>query len=200
MIIDRIGVTPVSYAAPGGSNAEDPRVRAKILEKHFFLRTGPLPYGNRPNRPWSDEATRAALMKATESGQWHTAVIHSIVGGYTPFDSKDAFREHCEWLKSQDEVLWVAPMGDVGRYIRTRENATLEVIGSKNGSTRFRVTSTAEPKSVFNTPLTVVIPAAGAKKAAATSEDGKSLPTVVRADAILVDAPVDGSPVAVVWE
>lgn len=199
-IIDRIGVTPVSYAAPGGSNPDDPRVRAKILEKHLFLRTGTLRYGNRPNRPWSDEATRAKLMEATRSGQWHTAVIHSIVGGYTPFESKDTFREHCEWLKSQDEVLWVAPMGEVGRYIRTRENATLKVMESANGSTRFQVTSNAKPESVLNPALTVVIPAAGAKKAAATSDDGKSLPTMVRADVILVDAPVDGSPVAVVWE
>lgn len=199
-IIDRMGVTPISYAAPGGSNANDPRVNAKILENHFFIRTGSLPYGNRPNRPWSDEATRAKLVEATRTGQWHTAVIHSIVGGYTPFDSKDVFREHCEWLKSQDDVLWVAPMGEVGRYIRTRENASLEILDIKDRTIQLRVTSSAEPKDLFHGPLTVVIPASGAKAASATSEDGKTLPTTVRRDSILVDAPVDGSPVRVTWE
>ncbi len=200
MIIDQIGVTPVSYAAPGGSNAKDPRVKAKILEKHFFLRTGTISYGNRPDRPWSDEATRAKLLEATNTGEWHTAVIHSIVGGYTPFDSKDAFREHCEWLKSQDDILWVAPLGEVGRYVRTRENATLELLDKDDRSVRFRVTSTAEPKDVFHGPLTVVIPAPGAKTASATTDDGKSLPTKTRADTILVDAPIDGSEVKVMWE
>ncbi len=199
-IIEKIGVTPISYAAPGGSNAKDPRVNAKVLENHFFLRGGSLPYGNRPNRPWSDEATRAKLLEATKTGEWHTAVIHSIVGGYTPFDSKDAFREHCEWLKSQDEVLWVAPMGDVGRYVRAREKATLELLANKERSVQIRVTSTAEPKAAFSGPLTVVIPAAGAKTASATTEDGKSLPTKVRADDVLVDVSIDGSPVLVTWE
>lgn len=199
-IIDRIGVTPISYAAPGGSNASDPRVKAKILDKHFFIRIGTIPYGNRPNRPWSDEATRAKLQDAIKTGQWHTAVIHSIVGGYTPFDSKDAFREHCEWLKSQDEVLWVAPMGVVGRYVRTRKNASLQLLDNKERSVRFRVTSTAEPKAVFNVPLTVVIPAGGAKTASATTENGANLPVTIRPESVLVDAPVDGSPLLVSWD
>jgi len=199
-IIERIGLTPISYAAPGGSNASDPRVKAKILEKHFFIRTGTMAYGNRPNRPWSDAATRAKLQEATKTGEWHTAVIHSIVGGYTPFDSKDVFREHCEWLKSQDSVLWVAPMGVVGRYIRTRENAKLEILENKDRSIRFRVTSTAEPKDVFNGPLTVVVPADGAKTASATSENGPPLPVTIRPNSVLVDAPLNGAAVVVSWE
>ncbi len=199
-IIDRIAVTPVSYAAPGGSDASDPRVKAKILEKHFFIRASTILYGNRPNRPWSDEATRTKLLEATAIGTWHSAVIHSIVGGYTPFDSKDAFREHCEWLKSQDDVLWVAPMGEVGRYVHTREKATLEILDNADRSLSFRLTTTAEPKDVFNVPLTVVIPTAGAKAVSATTGAGENLPAKILADAILVDAPVDGSALKVTWE
>ncbi|MEX1119504.1 MAG: polysaccharide deacetylase family protein [Terrimicrobiaceae bacterium] len=198
-IIDKIGVLPVSYAAPGGSDANDPRVKAKILEKHDFIRTGTLPYGNRPNRPWSDEAVRAKLLEATKTGTWHTAVIHSIVGGYTPFDSKEAFRAHCEWLKSQDAVLWVAPMGEVGRYIRAREKAALDLMESKSQSLRFRVTSTSGPDEGFDVPLTVVVPIAGAKTASAVAEDGARRPAKLRSDAILVEAPADGSFVDVMW-
>jgi len=91
-------------------------------------------------------------------------------------------------------------MGVVGRYIRTRENAKLEILENKDRSIRFRVTSTAEPKDVFNGPLTVVVPADGAKTASATSENGPPLPVTIRPNSVLVDAPVNGSAVVLSWE
>lgn len=114
---DRLGCAPVSYATPGGSDKTDPRVRTKIFENHLFLRENALIYGNRPGQPWSECKMRLRIEEAEKKGEWLVACIHSIIGGYSPFDSKEAFHEHCRWLHSKSDTLWIAPMGTVGRML-----------------------------------------------------------------------------------
>lgn len=199
LLADRTGVPPVSYAAPGGSDARDPRVQAKVYERHLFLRLDALGYGNTARRRWSDRKTRARLREAARSGEWLTACIHSIVGGYAPFASKDAFRAHCEWLRAQDEWLWVAPMGEVGRYARMRDAARVETLSTHPRAVRFRVVCDLEPRAVFDRPLTAVVTASDAHAAAATDSDGRGLRFSIRDGEIRVEAPADGRPVTVAW-
>ena len=199
LLADRTGVPPRSYAAPGGSNARDPRVQAKVFERHLFLRLNALGYGNTVQRRWSDRKTRARLKEAAKAGEWLTACIHSIVGGYSPFASKAAFRVHCEWLRAQDEWLWVAPMGEVGRYERMRDAARVEILSTQPRAVRFRVVCDLEPRAVFDRPLTAVVSAPAARAASATDSDGRGLRFSIRDGEIRVEAPADGRPVTVAW-
>jgi len=205
LIKENTGVAPVSYALPGGSRA-DKRVMAIISEHHYFIRKPTLlpgasimGYGNAGKRKWSDEQTRKAILATRDAGGWHIAVIHSIVGGYAPFASKDEFRGHCQWLKSQEDTIWVAPMGVIGRYVKARQAATLKVIEQKADSVRFTVSSDLKPAEVFQVPLTIVIPAAGATKAVATQGDRPAPKVTIKDGNILVDVLPDGTETTVTW-
>ncbi len=204
LIVERAGIEPVSYAAPGGSKVDE-RVAAVILERHAFIRKADdlpdatiLGYGNTDRRRWSDEATRRRIEAIRDAGGWAVAVVHAIVHGWSPFKSKDEFRIHCEWLAAQGD-LWVAPLGTVGRYRGAQRAAELTVDELAAGRVRFRLTTAAQPAAVYAVPLTVVIPAAGARDVEAVAADGTALRTIVRDDAILVDTLPDGGEVTVTW-
>jgi len=199
LLNDRTGVAPVSFAVPGGSDNRDPRVQAKIFERHHFLRLHALGYGNTAERRWSDRKTRARLQAAARSGEWLTACIHSIVGGYSPFASKAEFRRHCEWLRAQDDWLWVAPMGEVGRYVRMRDAARIEILSAQPRAVRFRVSCALEPRDVFDRPLTVVVDAPAVRAVSATDHDGRGLRFSIRDEEIRVEAPANGRPVTLAW-
>lgn len=206
LLKENTGVAPVSYAEPGGSNVVG-RFPEVVREHHFFMRSGSrLPrartigYGNTDRRTWTDERTRARIEKLIEEGGWGIPVVHAIVEGWSPFKSKDEFRKHCEWIKSREEDLWIAPMGEVGRYVFQREAAKLTIRSRDNHSTVFSLSHSLEPSSVFNMAMTVVIPFQGVSEATAhTLEDGKDLHVITAPDKILVEVPVDGKPVRVQW-
>lgn len=190
----RTGVAPVSYAVAGGSDWRDQRVRSKVFENHLFLREEILVYGNKPDRPWSDEETRRRLEAAGAAGEWVAACLHSIVGGYTPFDSKDDFRVHCEWLRAQDGWLWVAPMGTVGRYVRARESARVETRSLAPQGAEFRLVAEAGAA-----PLAVAVSCAGATDAWARAEDGSAIPAKVVRDEALLEATPGHGLISVRW-
>lgn len=199
-IADETGREPISYAVPGGTDGEDPRVQAKVYEHHYFLRGPVIGYGSTDFRHWTDEGTREQINAGIENGEWLVGMVHSIVDGYSPFKSRDEFRIHCEWLKAQDERLWVAPMGDVGRYVREQEASHLKVTTVSDSSVTVQLTSAAGPKQVFNVPLTVVIPVNGAKSATARYKDGGAeLPVIIRSDKLLLDIVPDGRAVELSW-
>lgn len=205
-IINETGVTPVSYALPGGTQFTGP-VQAKILENHYFVREPTvlpnariLRYGNAGRRQWDDEKTRQTIRQAMARGEWVIPVVHSIVGGYAPFKSKAEFRGHCEWVKSQEDQLWIAPMGTVGRYAWQRDHAKLRVSDRIPTAIRFTIESDLDDPETFNSVLTVVIPARGARSVVATNAQGQSLHATARDDAILVDVPVDAGAVTVQWQ
>lgn len=163
-IREHVGVDSVSFAYPGGSQRRD-WLEAIIAEHHPFNRGRNLfpevrirGYGSTDRRHWTPEKARADVKEAMENGEWLVAIVHAIIKGWSPFESKDQFREHCEWLRSHGEDLWIAPHGEVGRYIGQRNAASLEVLENQPGRVRFRLTCTAEPASVYNRALTVVLP------------------------------------------
>lgn len=206
LLKENTGVAPVSYAEPGGSNVVR-RFPEVVRERHFFMRSGShLPraqmigYGNTDRRTWTDEGARARIENLIEEGGWAIPIVHAIVEGWSPFKSKDEFRIHCEWIKSREADLWIAPMGEVGRYVFQREAAELTVHAQDNHSTVFSLSHSLQPKSVFNMPMTVVIPVQGVSEATArTQNDGPVLPVSIAPNKILVEVPVDGNPVRVQW-
>ena len=207
LLRDNLGVKPISYAAPGGSKVVK-RFPDVVEEKHYFIRSEKylpqsdwIAYGNTRSREWSDEKTRIKIEGLRENGGWGLGVIHAIVEGWAPFKSKDEFRTHCEWVKAQEDWLWIAPLSEVGRYAFEREAAKLEIISIEEGKLVFRVTHNLEPREIFNMPLTVVIPEVKAERVRALGRThGESLPSKSQEGRLLVEAPVDGREVIVLWE
>ncbi len=137
-------------------------------------------------------------MEATKTEDWLVACIHSIVGGYRPFDSKEVFRTHCEWLRALDDILWVAPMGVVGRYIEARERAVLEVLEQGERPIRFRLLAESVQAKGTATPLSVVIAAQHARGPVAEAGGG-TLPVYSSPARLVGDVPVNGAEVTVRW-
>ncbi len=205
LIEQNTGQQSVSFAMPGGSK-NNPEIEAIIYEQHYFFRKSEkLPnaikagYGSAGKRVWDDHKTRAQIEESVSQGKWFIPVIHSVVNGYSPFKSKEEFKAHCEWVVSKEHVIWIAPLGEVGRYVYERDAATLDVTSQTSNSLTFKLTHTLQDKAVFNHPLTVVIPETGAVSAKATDASGQSLETSVKDGKILVNALPNGQTVAVTW-
>lgn len=205
-IRDNTGTAPVCFAYPGGSRSDDPRVQAIVAQRHPFVRgqvkgCSPIEgYGSVPGRrEWTREKAEARIQQAMAQGEWITAMVHAVINGYSPFKSVDEFRGHCEWLVKQGNDLWLAPMGEVSRYVHEREAARLQNIRTGTGVCEFELVCDAQPDGLYNFPLTVVIPASGVRTASVQTASGV-LPGTVRDGKILVDVPLSAGPVKVAWE
>lgn len=206
LIQERTGVTPVSFAIPGGSQFTEPVVE-KVKEHHYFIRRNELlpngqklAYGNSPRRKWDEEKMREKILTAMDEGTWMVPMVHAIISGYAAFDSKEQFRTHCEWLVSQQDNLWIAPLGTVGRYVWQRQNSKLAMVTQSANQLVFSIETTLPDPKVFNSDLTVVVPAINPGAARALDAKGRTLTTTLRGDAVLVDVPVDAGKVTVDWK
>ncbi len=206
LIAERTGQVPVSYAMPGGSKLTEPVVE-KIQEHHYFIRDNNLlpqarrmTYGNAGKRKWNEEKMREKILTSIDEGEWVIPMVHAIVSGYSPFDSKEQFRIHCEWLVSQQDKLWIAPMGTVGRYVWQREHSEIVMVKQSDHQLTFSIASSLEDVATFNSDLTVVIPQANVQVARALNGKGQALRHTVLQDKLLIEVPVDAGEVTVDWK
>lgn len=205
-IKEHTGRAPVSYARPGGSHYTD-NVVATIREHHLFIRGEAFhpgmvvsAYGSQGKRVWTDEKTREKIRTVINGGGWFVPVIHAIVEGYSPFKSKEEFRTHCAWIQSQEDRLWVAPMGEVGRYVMQRDHTELKILEENRHSLKFRLLTRLENPDVFDSPLTVRFPSKGKPQPSAVRANGEQLPVNTREDLLLIDVPADAGEVTLTWK
>lgn len=216
LIHDRLGYTPVSYALPGGSKGTD-AVKEVIFEKHRYLRkklTGPgedpnspnpryltsvISWGNRPEYSWPIERSQEQIEKALEERQHGIAILHGVTAGWRQFDSIEHFRKCIELVKSYQDRLWIAPMGEVFAYREMRENCKLEVQQTASQATLSLSTSVKLPPE-FQLPLTVVIetPVSRFLRAEAKQKD-QAVPIKLESARILIDIVPNSEPVRISW-
>lgn len=83
---------------------------------------------------------------------WLVLTFHGVDGiGWEAKPSAD-LRTYFTYMKQHEDSLWVAPFGDVTKYIRQKMNAKIET--NSNGDTRMvKLTHTLD--SIYDFPLTV---------------------------------------------
>ncbi len=199
LIRDHTGIAPVSFAYPGGTDQNAPEVRAIIAENHPFVRerSRSVGYGSAGRRVWTLERGQARVEKAIEEGEWIIPVIHAIVKGYSPFNSVEEFRTHCEWLVTQKDQLWIAPMGTVARYVEARDQSKIEILHRGDRELRFALESELDP-ALYNQPLTVLLPELPGDAPAATTAAG-SLPLRKTPDGFQLELSLGSGPVTLTW-
>lgn len=206
LINDKTGVAPVSFALPGKSHMTD-AVKAVIYQKHYFVRRpntfGKLArvmmWGDLSWRQWTVEREQKGIEKTIAAGGWRIATIHGIASGFARFKGgKQEFAQICSWIKDQEERLWIAPMGTVGRYIAARNTCSIDAVKHSAASCSFELSCPADKKELFTQALTVVIPVA-ADLVRADDANGKALPARVHKQQILVDVVPGSGPVNVAW-
>lgn len=107
-----------------------------------------------PLEMWDD-----TVYSAMESGGWLVEQCHGIGAdgetgvGWSPRPESE-FRAHYDLLVSFGPQLWVAPVGEVGRYVVERNNAQFTI--TENTATRLGVQlTTGLDDAVYGVPLTV---------------------------------------------
>jgi peptidoglycan/xylan/chitin deacetylase (PgdA/CDA1 family) len=79
------------------------------------------------------------LDNVAAAGNWTNLLYHGVVtGGYQNVSEAD-FTAHMDLLVSRDD-FWVAPFGEVARYVKVREASTVQILSSDEGGIQISVT------------------------------------------------------------
>jgi hypothetical protein len=131
---------------------------------------------------------------------WLVLVFHGVDGVGWEAKPSAELREYFEYIKSQEDLIWVATFQDVTKYMRERTHAELDV-------SRDDAAMTVELRhdldaSLYNLPLTLKTQAPSDWTAVRVTQDGREQRVnAVGTDNehhILYDAVPNGSPVTLV--
>jgi len=86
---------------------------------------------------------------------WCVFLIHGIDndGGYSPTQSA-VLKSHLEYMKQHSDRYWIAPFGEVVRYIRERNAVIVKEVLNRKTSIKIQVSDKLE-NSVYSCPLTI---------------------------------------------
>jgi len=164
-IEEHIGVAPLTFAYPYGQH--DERVRRIAGGLYVSSRSGgvkvapptPLDIHDVPsfvpvtNTPASE--MNSWVDAAVEAGGWTVEMIHGIEAqGWQPIP-KERYAEHFDYIAARGDELWVAPYGEVARYIREREVAAVETINVNADGVVLELLSRGLDQAVYSVPLTL---------------------------------------------
>jgi peptidoglycan/xylan/chitin deacetylase (PgdA/CDA1 family) len=185
-----IGKPPLTVAFPGnGSNAE---VQAAALKYHVAYRAFQQSTSGKSTakslNDWAD--------KLVEENKWGVLMTHGIAQGYAALTDPEILRNHFKYVKSRERDIWVDTFANISRYNQERDHATLDVKQGAAGA-ECTLTCALDPK-VYDQPLTIVIPTAGAQSATA-ERNGSPVPAITKGDVILIDAAPGGGVIKVSW-
>ena len=194
LITEKIGVTPVSFAYPG--NGRDDRLRKFVYAQHAVAREFESGYGG---AKFTTEKANGMVAAALQQKRWMVAMLHAITNGYAAFPSASMLEEHLKYVQPLQERLWVDTFGNVGRYVKERDAAQLEV---KRDATSATLTlTTGLDATLFNVPLTVVIERVTATSAEAKREgEAAPLPVTLAAERLLLELVPGAKPVTIRWQ
>ena len=200
LIADKIGVAPVSFVYPG--NHRDDRVRKFVYAHHAVAREFETLYGKNNGVDFTVEKANSLVDKALADKAWMVPMLHGIVEDNVkaPFPIKPEVLEgNLKYLQTLRARIWIDTFGNIGRYVKERDAATLNA--KREGNHAVFTLTTGLDASLFSVPLTVVIDHAKASSALAQREGTAApLPTVIEADRILVDVVPGTGSVTVTWE
>lgn len=116
---------------------------------------------------------------AAGSGGWAVFLLHGIDGdgGYSPTDS-DELRGHLEYLDANRDRFWVDTFGNVVRYIRERDAATVTETSATDEAVTAEVTDGLDD-ATYDVPITIrrVLPTGW--DAATVTQDGAPVPAAI---------------------
>lgn len=147
-----IGIHPVSFCYP--HNYVDPEVFRIASRGRVGTRTKQVGVGQKNNHSTPEKLTQW-LDKTIADGEWGVTMTHGIVKGWDTWDDPQVLWNFFDQLKAKDNVVWIAPFGNVAAYERLRDNFDFYV-KSKGGKTQIIPMSPLDP-GFFHEPLTLVV-------------------------------------------
>ncbi len=179
----KMGFAPYSFAFPGGSRASE--LMDKVNERHPMVRGKVLTYGG---ARWTTQQANAWVDDAIAHKKWIVPMIHAISKGWSSFRSPEEFDAHLRYVKSKEDAIWVAPLGDVAKYQKQRAAAKLS--GKiKNNAAEFALHMEGLDPAVYTMPLSIIVGSAAGKELSNLTAtcDGQAVTAYVLRDKICVD-------------
>ena len=165
-----------------------------VARRHIASRTRLVGYGG---KDFTLEKANAHVEQAIAKGDWMVVMIHGIREGYDAFGDPGVFEQHLDFLAANADRVVVDTFANLACYAAERDSARL---ASEKLDGGVRLTLSARCDDRRRVPLTVVVPAPGAREAKAVRrDDGTPLRASVAGDSIRVEAPPDGKPFDVRW-
>jgi hypothetical protein len=89
--------------------------------------------------------------------RWHGFRMDHDTNGYEPVPVGE-FRDHINYVALNEGSLWIAPLGQVVKYLRERDSSVLAFVDSTGYDIRFRLSNTL-PDTLFhyNVPLSLKV-------------------------------------------
>lgn len=155
----------------GGKDWEAASKEYKDLVKKYFLidlYDGRHPYVGANSKHGADDLIRS-VEKAIQERRHQAIVFHDVgkpdvidylrwvYNGYKLTFSRESFEKIIAFLRVKEDVLWVAPLGDVLKYEAERDGAALALLSKSPGSVRLALTVHTDPE-LYDHSLTVILP------------------------------------------
>ncbi len=176
-------------------NSVDSLVRAKVHEKHYLARENELGI----NGKVTATSMNTWVSNTAKNKSWQIFMIHGINRGFDALGSTALFRQHFAYVNTIRNSVWVATFGAVGRYVMERDSAHITAVRTGNMSATVNITCKLDT-AAFNQPLTLIMPAPGAKIVSARQQGNNLVvPAKIDSNRIYVDVVPNGAPVLVEW-
>lgn len=132
----------------------------------------------------------------TTQKAWTVFLYHGIeTGGYQNISATD-FTDQMNALAARTDDLYIAPYGEVARYIRQRDDASASVT-SNDGTTLILSLTDSLDDSVFNIPLTLLLDAPSGWTTVDAVQGGSPVEAAVVDGQIVLNAVPDAGPISI---
>jgi peptidoglycan/xylan/chitin deacetylase (PgdA/CDA1 family) len=140
-----------------------------------FLNISSIICGNQGSVQTAASLNGQCNAAATAKG-WCVFLIHGIDndGGYSPLASSE-LRSSLQYLAEHKSTLWVQTFGNVVRYIRERDTASLTEVSVEDSRIVVQVTDSLDD-AIYNYPLTFRRPLPAGWPSARVTQNGKIVP------------------------
>jgi peptidoglycan/xylan/chitin deacetylase (PgdA/CDA1 family) len=142
----------------------------ELVSKYFLidLYDGRHPYLGANSKHGDDEINRS-IENAVQERRHQAIVFHDvgtpdaidylrwIKNGYRLTYSRESFEKIIAFLREKEDLLWIAPLGDVLKYEAERDGAVLALLSKSPESVRLALTVQTDPE-LYDHRLTVILP------------------------------------------
>ena len=161
------GFLPLTYVYPG--NRINDTIVEYVSRNRICTRTSQFSLGSKRTPGWFAEKVSSLI----DNGEWGVSMTHGITYGYDAFGSVEAFTAMLEVACAQRDNLWIAPLAEIGAYVRERDNTLLEV--EDDGKSLHITPVMSISPELFTQPLTLLIEKDSVPSLISASQNGISI-------------------------
>lgn len=178
-IFNHTGFRPLTYVYPG--NRTNDTIVEYVGRNRICTRTTQFSLGSKRTPEWFAKKVRNLI----ENEKWGVSMTHGITYGYDAFGSVDAFTAMLDIACAEGDKIWIAPLAEIGAYVKERDNTTLEI--DDNGKTLCVTPKMSLSSEIFNQPLTLLIDKTKISKIVSAKQNGSPLHIVETESCYMLD-------------